>query len=331
MLNVILYTRADCRLCDDVKSDLETLQREVPHELIEIDIADDPTLEEKYGEFIPVVQVGPYVRRAPITRQDLLVSLSAARDRDRQLTEVDDPKYKLQKNRGSRISTGDRISYWVSDHYLLALNLLILVYVGLPFLAPVLMRAGWTAPAGTIYKTYSFVCHNLSYRSWFLFGEQAAYPRAAAGVEGLQTFGQATGIGESNSTPDVIAARTFTGNETMGYKVAFCERDVAIYLGILLFGLLYAATNRRITALHWLAWLIIGLGPIGLDGFSQLLSQPPFSLWVYRESTPLLRTLTGGVFGFMTAWYGFPIVEETMRDARRALVVKFKRLGEQGG
>jgi uncharacterized membrane protein len=117
----------------------------------------------------------------------------------------------------------------------------------------------------------------------------------------------------------------------MGYKVAFCERDVAIYLGILLFGLLFAATNRRIRALHWLAWLIIGLGPIGLDGFSQLLSQPPFSLWVYRESTPLLRTLTGGVFGFMTAWYGFPIVEETMRDARRALVVKFKRLGEQGG
>jgi len=331
MLDVILYTRADCHLCHEVKAELESLQADVPHKLIEIDIAEDETLEEKYGETIPVVQIGPYIRKAPITRQDLLVSLSAARDRVKQLTELDDPMFKLQKNRGSRISGGDRLSFWLSNHYLLALNLLILFYVGLPFLAPVFMRAGWTAPAGAIYKTYSFVCHNLSYRSWFLFGEQTAYPRAAAGVEGLQTFGAVTGIGETNSTQDVIAARTFTGNETVGYKVAFCERDVAIYLGILLFGLLYAATRRRIPPLHWLVWLIIGLGPIGLDGFSQLLSQPPFSLWPYRESTPLLRTLTGGVFGFMTAWYGFPIVDETMRDARRSLVVKFKRLGEQGG
>ncbi|HUF38290.1 MAG TPA: glutaredoxin family protein [Anaerolineales bacterium] len=331
MLNVILYTRAGCHLCEDVKTDLESLQAEVPHKLVEIDIAADEALEAKYGSHIPVIQVGPYQRRAPITRQDLLVSLSAARDRENQLTKLDDGLFKLQKARNSRISTGDRISFWLSNHYLLLINLLVLLYVGLPFLAPVLMKAGWTAPAGVIYKGYSFVCHNLGYRSWFLFGEQPAYPRAAAGIDDLKSFGEATGLSESNSAQDVFAARTFVGNETVGYKVAFCERDVAIYMGILFFGLLYAVTNRRIPALHWLFWLIVGLGPIGLDGFSQLLSQPPFSLWIYRESTPLLRTLTGAVFGFMTAWYGFPLVDETMRDARRALVVKFKRLGETDG
>jgi uncharacterized membrane protein len=331
MLNVILYTRADCRLCDEVKLELESLQSEIPHSLVEVDVAEDPVLEEKFGEHIPVVQIGPYIRRSPITRQDLLVSLSAAQDREKQLTDLDDSGFKLKKDRAGRISTGDRISFWLSNHYLLAINLLVILYLGLPFLAPVLMRSGWTAPAGVIYKAYSFVCHNLGYRSWFLFGEQPAYPRTAAGVEGLRTFAEASGIGESNSTTDVIAARTFTGNETMGYKVAFCERDVAIYFGIFIFGLVYAVSKRRIPALHWLVWLVIGLGPIGLDGFSQLLSQPPFSLWPYRESTPFLRTLTGGIFGFMTAWYGFPIVEETMRDARRALLVKFKRLGAGGG
>jgi uncharacterized membrane protein len=331
MQTVILYTRADCGLCDEVKRELQSLKTELPHKLIEIDIAADKTLAEKYGEHIPVVRVGPFERWAPITRQDLFVSLSAARDRERQLTELDDPKFKLQESRNRRIDAGDRLSFWLSKHYLITVNLLILVYVGLPFLAPVLMRAGWTAPAGAIYKTYSFVCHNLAYRSWFLFGEQAAYPRSAAGLEGFQTFGEATGIGESNSTQDVIAARTFTGNETMGYKVAFCERDVAIYVGIFLFGLLFAATKRRIPAAHWIVWLIVGLGPIGLDGFSQLLSQPPFSWWPYRESTPLLRTMTGFIFGFMTAWYGLPIVEETMRDARRSLLVKFKRLRVAGG
>jgi hypothetical protein len=41
-----------------------------------------------------------------------------------------------------------------------------------------------------------------------------------------------------------------------------------------------------------------------------------------RESTPLLRTLTGGLFGWMTAWYLFPMLEETAREAR--LIVQRK-------
>ena len=46
--------------------------------------------------------------------------------------------------------------------------------------------------------------------------------------------------------------------------------------------------------------------------------------WVpMRESTPFLRTLTGGLFGWMTAWYLFPMIEETMRETRRILQRKF--------
>lgn len=329
MLTVILYSRSDCHLCDDVKEDLDALRPEHPHKLVEIDIDSDAALAAKYGEQVPVVRIGPYLRRAPITRQDLQVSLSAARDREKQLTELQDPLYERRKQRSAQISRGDRLSFWIANHYMLVANLLIFLYVGLPFLAPVFMKAGWTAPATVIYRSYSLVCHNLGFRSWYLFGEQAAYPRAAAHVDSLVPFSEATGLGESNSNTDIFAARRYVGDEQVGYKVAFCERDVAIYAAILLFGLLFALSRRRIPPLHWLLWGLIGLGPIGLDGFSQLLSQPPFSLWAYRESTPLLRTLTGGLFGLMTAWYGFPIVEETMQDAKRALLVKFKRLGVQ--
>lgn len=328
MLNVILYTRKDCHLCDEVKAELLSLQAEQPHQLVEVDVDEDPALRDKYGEFVPVVQVGPYVRRAPISRQDLLVSLAAARDRESQLTSLEDPNFLRRKERSSQVTRGDRLSLWIADHYLLMANLLVLIYLGLPFLAPVMMKQGWTAPAGVIYKAYSYVCHNLGYRSWYLFGEQAAYPRAAAGVAGLETFEEVTGIGASNTLLDLNAARTFVGNEQLGYKVAFCERDVAMYFGILLFGLAYAVTRRKIPPLHWVLWILIGLGPIGLDGFSQLLSQIPNSWIPYRESTPLLRTLTGFIFGWMTAWYGIPIVEETMRDTKRALLVKFRRLGE---
>ncbi len=328
MLTVILYTRKNCHLCDDVKKSLVSLQEEHPHELVEIDIDLDPVLQKEYGESVPVVQVGPYVRKAPISRRDLQVSLSAARDRESQLTNLDDPGYRHQKSRSAKITTGDRVSYWISDHFMLLANTLVFFYVGLSFLAPVFMKAGWTGPANVIYRSYSFVCHNLGYRSWYLFGEQAAYPREAAGIESLRTFEEVSGLTATNSTTDLLASRRFVGDDQLGFKVAFCERDVAIYTGILLFGLVFAATGRRIKSLHWVMWLLIGIGPIGIDGFSQLLSQPPFNLLDYRESTPFLRTFTGFLFGLTTAWYGYPIVAETMQDARRALLVKFKRLGE---
>ncbi len=327
MLTVTLFTREDCHLCDQVKVDLQALEEKYPHTLIVVDVDSDPVLQEKYGEILPVLEIGPYRKQAPIKAKDLEITLAAASDRVRQLESLEDPKYKMQQERSSKISAADRISYWLSEHYMMAANLLVLLYVGVPFLAPVFMKVGWTAPATVIYRGYSLVCHNLGFRSWFLFGEQAAYPRQSADVDTLKTFSEATGLSEGNTASDLFAARRYVGNEQVGYKVAFCERDVAIYSGILAFGLIFVLFGQRIPGLHWALWLLIGMGPIALDGFSQLLSQPPFELWAYRESTPFLRTLTGGVFGITTAWYGFPIVKETMKDTRRALLVKFRRLG----
>ena len=39
------------------------------------------------------------------------------------------------------------------------------------------MQAGATGPARVIYGLYGGLCHQLGYRSWYLFGERAAYPR----------------------------------------------------------------------------------------------------------------------------------------------------------
>jgi hypothetical protein len=73
-----------------------------------------------------------------------------------------------------------------------------------------------------------------------------------------------------------------------------------------------------------LVWVLVGILPIGLDGASQMVSQ--IFTWIpYRESTPLLRTLTGALFGFTTGWFGFPVFEETMGDTRRHLAAKRAR------
>jgi uncharacterized membrane protein len=330
MLTVTLYVKNDCSLCDQAKADLQSVQGEVPHRLVEINIGEQPDSWREYRENVPVVEVGPYRKSAPFTRQELLVTLRAARDRQQSLERVADPSYLDRVKRGQEVTGGDRFSFWLSRHYLLLLNFLVLLYVGLPFLAPVLMKAGATSSANVIYTAYSPLCHELSFRSFFLFGPQFYYPRAAAGVAGVETFGQATGINEN----DLWTARSFRGNEQVGYKVSLCERDVAIYGAILLFGLLFALGRDRIPKLHWMLWFLIGIAPIGFDGFSQLISQMNLpalaAILPYRESTPFLRVLTGALFGFTTAWFGYPYIEESMHETQQVLMRKFAVIAQHG-
>lgn len=325
MIKVTMFSREVCHLCDEAQEYLEELQASIPHQLEVIEIDGDPELEQKYGLVIPVIEVGPYRLKSPFTRQDLEITLRAAAERAKNIAEIDQKVAASEAMMPVKITRADRFSYWISRHYMFVLNTLVLIYVGLPFLAPVLMSAGYTRPAAPIYRFYGLVCHQLAFRSWFINGDQAAYPREAAEVSGLVPFGVATGIGED----DELAARAYVGEPGIGYKVGLCERDVAIYGGILLFGLIFSLTGRRIKPLPWYLWLLFGILPIAIDGFSQLLSQPPLGFFPYRESTPLLRSVTGFLFGFTTAWFGFPIVEESMVDVRRYYGQKLARAKAQ--
>ena len=316
MIIVKLFARPDCHLCDQAKADLANIQAQIAHTLLEVNIESDPILHKKYMNEIPVIEVGSYILKAPFTQADLLVTLGAVRDGIAHTAQQ-------SRDKSVGINLADRISVWIARHWLFAVNLMFVIYLGLPILAPVLMKVNAKMPANIIYAAYSPLCHQLGFRSFFLFGEQAYYPRAAAGVPGVIPYGAASGLNED----DLLAARSFKGNDVMGYKIALCQRDVAIYGAIILFGLLFGLTRRKIPPLHWAIWLIIAIGPIGLDGFSQLFSQIPFpaiqNILPYRESTPFLRTLTGFLFGFGTAWFGLPYVEESMRETQDLLDKKY--------
>lgn len=319
MIQVTLYSRTDCHLCHQVQADLGVLQAEFPHQLTVVDVDQNPTLQNQYGFEVPVVAIGALILRAPITASELRRALAAAGQTTQSAAAQTGRPGAQSRPTWTR---SDSISYWLSRHYLAVLNSLLALYIFLPFFAPVLLEAGYFTPASLIYRMYGATCHQLAFRSFFLFGEQAVYPRQSAGLKDLLAFQQASGINESNDTADILAARNFTGNPAMGFKVALCERDIALYGSILLFGLLFALSGRRIPPIPWYIWVIFGLVPIGLDGLSQLFSQPPFNFIPYRESTPILRVITGALFGFMTAWFGLPIVEQTMVDTRQMLETK---------
>lgn len=317
MLTVTLYTRDGCSLCQEAENELMDLQEVYPHRLIKIDIE-----KENLPEFenqIPVLEIGPYQVKAPFDVKTLRMTLGAAQDRIQQLEIINLESHQKKVKRGKRISFGDKLFYYLSNRYMMVFNLFVFMYLGFAVLAPVLQANSIAGPAKIIYVIYGRLCHQLSFRSWFIYGEQYAYPREIARVNNLMTYEDATG----NNPFDLQTAYEFTGNEILGYKLALCQRDIAIYGGILIFGLIFSLTGRKIPSLTLWGWFILGIIPIGLDGASQILSQLPWDIIPLRESTPLLRTITGGLFGFTTAWFGYPVIEESMADTRKVMTVKF--------
>ncbi len=230
-----------------------------------------------------------------------------------------------------------RLNRWAltwSRNYLKILLIPLAIFVVLPFVAPTLMKIGATGAAEVIYGIYRPLCHTFAFRSWFLYGQQSVYPREAAQLGAPLTYEAIlpTIIRELNRLPpadspipaDQWYAREFLGDPQLGYKVAVCQRDVAIYAGLLIGGLIYALprVRRQLRPVPLWLYLWLGLAPIGIDGFSQLLSG---RLWPLRETTPTFRVLTGLLFGLMNAWLAFPYLEATARETIREIEAKFAK------
>jgi len=352
MIRATLYYLDGVGDVEQVRKALGSIQEEIPHELLEIDVSRDAALEQEYGSRVPVVEVGAYTLNAPFAEIDLRVALGAARDAadrsdgdsaeglsDPQSSSAEDgsrsaaggstPEASSNKSASSSQKSATSSQTWgirmnrgvrfFSRHWLAAFSLVVLVYAGLPFMAPTLMKIGATGPARVIYTLYSPFCHQFAFRSFFLFGPQAAYPRELAGTE-LVSYGEATGLDEG----DVIAARRYVGDETVGYKTALCERDIGIYVGILVAGLVYGVIrNRRsVKPLPLRYWFLLGIVPIALDGGTQLISQLGVFPFPARESTPFLRTATGLLFGAMNGWMAYPHVNQAMKDTHQTTAAK---------
>ena len=221
------------------------------------------------------------------------------------------------------IIAADRAVFWLSKHWLAVLNTLAILYVGFPVLAPVLAYLGIEGPAHVIYTIYRPLCNQLPQRSWFLFGHKLAYDVA----ELMASIGLDA---QANQLSNILAIETLIGpgNEVLGYKVALCQRCTAIYGSILFFGLLFALLRHRVRPLHWVAYVLLGLVPMAIDGGYQWLSYAidwffPSLLVAAHETTPLLRTITGALFGLATIWLAYPHVQEAMDEFRENLHERF--------
>ena len=194
------------------------------------------------------------------------------------------------------------------------------LYVGLPFLAPVFMRIGWKGAGSVIYFIYSFFCHQLPERSFFLFGSKFTYS-----LPEIQAAWQ--------DTTDPIILRKFIGNPEMGWKVAWSDRMVSMFVSLWIFSLLWWPLRRRLPKLPVLG-LVLFLLPITVDGATHFLSDlagigqgfRDTNLWLaalthntfrpefyagdaWGSFNSLMRLLTGLLFGLGVAWFLFPLLD----------------------
>lgn len=89
----------------------------------------------------------------------------------------------------------------------------------------------------------------------------------------------------------------------LGQQMAYCQRNTAIYTTMFLAGLLYARRRLWTRGLPLWAYALVAL-PMAVDGGTAVAG--------LRDSTPLLRTLTGTLFGVGTIWFAYPLVDRLL-------------------
>jgi uncharacterized membrane protein len=225
----------------------------------------------------------------------------------------------------SKMSSLDQITLNISRYWILIFGIFFGIYVWLPFLAPVFMQLGWNGAGRAIYLIYSFLCHQLPERSWFLFGHKASYSLAE-----IQAAGQ--------NTTNPLILRQFIGNPQMGWKIAWSDRMVSMFGSIWLFGILWWPLRHRIKPIPWWGALLFVL-PMSVDGATHLISDlfgigggfRDINLWLVNLThnafppgfyagdalgsfNSWMRLITGILFGLGIVWFGFPSIHNVFQD-----------------
>lgn len=172
-------------------------------------------------------------------------------------------------------------SGWLSIHWFACFVAIYGAWVLAPLLAPIFMLAGWTGPGRAIYLIYSFFCHQLPERSFFLFGEKSMYS-----LPEIQAAWQ--------NTLNPLILRQFVGNASMGWKIAWSDRMISFYTSVWIFALAWWPLRRRFRPLSWPIFILLLL-PIMLDGGSHAVSDIAGIGQGFRDTNAWLAALTGNI------------------------------------
>jgi uncharacterized membrane protein len=167
---------------------------------------------------------------------------------------------------------------WLARHWFAIFLGVYGLWVFAPFLAPLFMHIGWTGAGKATYFIYSFFCHQLPERSFFLFGEKTMYS-----LSEIQAAWQ--------DTVNPMILRQFTGSESMGWKIAWSDRMISFYTSVWLFAFIWFPFRRKVKPLPWWGFALLLL-PIALDGGTHTISDFSGIGQGFRDTNAWLAVLT---------------------------------------
>ncbi len=216
----------------------------------------------------------------------------------------------------------NRRMLWVSRHWLWVANGFFLVYFGLPLLAPVLMAAGLTGAANTIYQLYNMVCHQLPTRTYFIFGEQVSMcERCIAIYATLFAGGLVFALARFRALPAQWYLLFALPMALDGGSALVSELAQVLPLWIF-WGLWAMLTVLVIYGLHLQKLLVWQVAVVFIGGFLALAYLQFVGL---RISNVTMRTLTGFIFGVGTVWFAYPVLEEGFAETASEITSAFTR------
>ena len=190
---------------------------------------------------------------------------------------------------------------WIAKHWLETFLIVYGLWVFTPWLAPILMKLGWTSAGNAVYFIYSFFCHQLPERSFFFFGEKRMYSLAE-----IQAVWQ--------NTVNPMVLRKFVGNEAMGWKIAWSDRMISFYTSVWFFAALWWPVRKRIKPISWWAFAFLLL-PMAIDGVTHAISDLAGIGQGFRDTNQWLAVLTnhalpmsfyvGDALGSFNSWARF--------------------------
>ncbi|NOH02602.1 MAG: DUF2085 domain-containing protein [Chloroflexi bacterium] len=229
---------------------------------------------------------------------------------------------------------------WLSRNWFAVFLFVYGLWVFTPFLAPLFMRIGWEGAGRATYFIYSFFCHQLPERSYFLFGQKTMYSLA-----------EIQAAWENTINPLIL--RKFIGNETMGWKIAWSDRMISFYTSVWVFAVAWYPFRRKIKPMSWWGFILLLL-PLAIDGGTHAISDLAGIGQGFRDTNQwlvtltnnalpaafyagdalgsfnsLMRLATGPLAGLAIAWLAFPYIFLTQTYNQQLAELNYAKVIEQ--
>jgi uncharacterized membrane protein len=239
---------------------------------------------------------------------------------------IESPPTRQQTNKTSRalVLWAHWQILWLSKHWLAVFNGFFFIYIGLPFLAPILLANGYTGAANNIYSLYRLTCHQLPSRAYFIAGEQVAICHRDVSIYLTLLLGGLL-FSLVRYRPRPLRLRWYVffmvpialdGGLSMASEwLQFTTMLNLWIIGLIAMGITSAILHSQ-KYLTWHSYLFFAFGPLALVYLQYF--GPYQSDW-------LSRTLTGFIFGAGTIWFAYPEFEKGFNEIRKQVIAKLAK------